>query len=67
MSNLFRNVDTTIIKEEAMDKVENHAGIVFLARLPLRAGLNVFHHFIKAGETVYSNEEEVGFILGLQK
>jgi len=39
----------------------------FLARLSLRSGLNVFHHFIQVGGTVYSNEKNSGFILGLNK
>ena len=50
-----------------MTKVEKHDETVFLARLSLRSGINIFHHFIQVGGTVYSGEKDAGFFVGLNK
>ena len=50
-----------------MVQVENHTEVVFLARLSLRSGLNILHHFIQVGGKCYSNEKNSDFILDLNK
>ena len=67
MKNLFKTFDANVTKEEVMNRVEKHNETVFLARLSLRSGLNVFHHFIQVGGTVYSGDKEAGFFVGLHK
>ena len=43
---LFKTSDLTVTKNESMNQVEKHSETVFLARLSLRSGLNLFHHFV---------------------
>ena len=47
MENLFKTFNSSISSDEAIAQVEKHTKTVFLARLSLRSGLNVFHHFIQ--------------------
>lgn len=47
--------------------MEKHTKTVFLARLSLYSGLNLFHHFIQVGGTIYSDNKEAGFFFGLNK
>ena len=54
-------------KRSNESKVEKYIETVCLVRLSLRSGLNLFHHFIQVGETVYSNYKESYFILGLNR
>ena len=67
MKSLFKTFDATVSENEALNQVEKHSETVFLARLSLRSGLNLFHHFIQVGGTVYSDDKEAGFFLGLNK
>ena len=67
MKSLFKTFDATVTENEALNQVEKHSETVFLARLSLRSGLNLFHHFIQVGGTVYSDDKEAGFFLGLNK
>ena len=67
LKSLFKTFDADISKEDAMTKVEKHDETVFLARLSLRSGINIFHHFIQVGGAVYSGEKDAGFFVGLNK
>ena len=57
----------SITPEEALSNVKKHQDIVYLARLSLRSGLNVVHHFVQVGGTLFAPEKESGFIQGLDK
>ena len=67
MENLFKTFDSSISSDEAIAQFEKHTYTVFLVRLSLCSGLNVFHHLIQVGGTVYSNEKKSGFILDSNK
>ena len=67
MKSLFKTFDATITENEVLNQGEKYSDTVFLARLSLRSGLNLFHHFIQVGERVYSDDKEAGFFLGLNK
>ena len=42
MKNLFKTFNSSISSDKALSQVEKHTETVFLARLSLRSGLNVF-------------------------
>lgn len=65
MKSLFEIVDANVSKNEAMNQVGKHNRAVFLARLSLRSGSNVLHHFIQVGGAVYLDDKDAGFFLGL--
>ena len=46
------------------DAVSNHGETVFIAKLALRNGLNVFHNFIETGVTDYYQTNDPGFFQG---
>jgi hypothetical protein len=50
-----------------LSNVKKHQDIVYLARLSLRSGRNVVHHFVQVGGTLFAPEKESGFIQGLDK
>ena len=53
MGNIFKTFDSSMSLNEAMVQVEKHTETVFLAILSLRSGVNIFHHYIQVGGTVY--------------
>ena len=67
MKSLFKTFDATVTENEALNQGEKYSDTVFLARLSLPSGLNLFHHFIQVGGTIYSDDKEAGFFLGLHK
>ena len=67
MKDLFTAFNHSITPEEALSNVKKHQDIVYLARLSLRSGRNVVHHFVQVGGTLFAPEKESGFIQGLDK
>ena len=64
LKSLFKNFDADISKEDALIQVEKHDKTVFLARLSLRSGINIFHHFIQVGGQYIQERRMQDFLLG---
>ena len=54
MKSFFKTLDAKVLENEVMNQVEKYSETVFIS---LRLGLNLFHHFIQVGGTVYSDDK----------
>ena len=53
MDQLFSAFDSSILANDCKASVEKHEETVFIAKLSLNGGLNLFHHFKEVGGTLY--------------
>ena len=63
---LFKAFNATIDNKECKKKLIDHQEVVFLFKETFGSQMNVFHHVIEIGGTVYDNNVEIGFIQGLE-
>ena len=62
---LFKAFNATIDSTDCKKKLIDHQEVLFLFKETFGNQLNVFHHFIEVGGTVYDNNVEIGFIQGV--
>ena len=62
---LFQAFDSSIDPIECKKKLIDHQEVLFLFKETFENTLNVFHHVIEIGGTVYDNNIEFGFIQGV--
>jgi hypothetical protein len=67
LESLFTAFDASHPVIDCKAAVTKHKETVFLAKLSLNSGLNLFHHFEETGGTVYDTEKDAGFIIGVSK
>jgi len=63
MEPLFSAFDSSLSANECKASVGKHEETVFMAKLSLNKGLNLFHHFKEIGGTLYEKEKDAGFII----
>ena len=67
LETLFTAFDASHPVDDCKAAVTKHKETVFLAKLSLNSGLNLFHHFEETGGTVYDTEKDAGFIIGVSQ
>ena len=68
IGDLFQAFDHSFSASETANKLEKSNQTVFLAKLSLNGGLQLFHHFLQVGDPLYSDDStHSGFIVGTQK
>ena len=64
---LFNTFGAALSAEECKSAVKKHNDTVFIAKLSLRSGVNMFHHFMETGGTLYDQNKDPGFIQGVSQ
>jgi hypothetical protein len=63
---LFRAFNATQDADECRRTLHDHQEVMFLFKETFEDQMNVFHHVIGLGGTVYDNQMEFGFIQGVE-
>ena len=64
---LFAAFNASIEEEDCKKKLFDHQEVLFLFRETFGNKMNVFHHIIEIGGTIYDNTVDVGLIKGVEK
>ena len=68
LSELFQAFDHSFSSSEMAGKLEKSNQTVFLAKLSINGGLQLFHNFLQAGDPLYSDDStHSGLIVGMQR
>ena len=67
MEPLFSAFDSSLSGNDCKAAVGKHEETVFMAKLSLNGGLNLFHHFKEIGGTLYEKDKDAGFIIGISQ
>ena len=62
---LFQAFNASVDSVECKKKLINHQEVLFLFKETFGQRMNIFHHVIELGGTVYDNKAETGFIQGV--
>jgi len=67
MEPLFSAFDSSLSANNCKAAVGKYEETVFMVKLSLNGGLNLFHHFKEVGGTLYEKEKGAGFIIGISQ
>jgi len=64
---LFTAFNATLSATECKNQVKEHDTIIFIAKLSLRSGVNIFHHFLETGSQIFNETKAHAFIEGISQ
>jgi hypothetical protein len=64
---LFTVFNATLSATECKNQVKEHDTIIFIAKLSLRSGVNIFHHLLETGSLIFNEPKAHAFIEGISQ
>ncbi len=64
---LFTVFNATLSAEECKNQMKDNDSIIFIAKLSLRSGVNIFHHLLETGSLIFNEPKAHAFIEGISQ